>query len=526
MSRDRWWIAALTGIVATGAYFRVAHLDSIPGLNPDEVEVVLQWFRDSIIPWYVAPSGRPHLNPLGPVLLWPFATFAEPSPWVVRAPAVLAGLAVMPATYSCARRAFGREIAVCATMLVASAPLLIAYSRVGWDPAFVPVFAALAVGFAMARRPLASAAAIALLVVIHPTGAYVSIVSAAPFIHDRWVRQGAGRIGRKVMLGFACVIAFTLCTVALSLAMEGGSPWMPVQHLADFSGAVTFAGGFAHALYGDLIHAGFAGGPEPPSAPVIAFSLAVCAAGAGVLLAAMRRTNEAFLLAGLVSALAAQYLSQGPDAALMFRERYLLWAAVPACLVAAAVIQAVADSLSVGRWAQAGAFGIASFWLVAFNAGYLQPFHQTGGESGVLDYRTAKPDPRSSVLDQVRAQRRHPELPAQLFVGEPRLELGLLYLASNDPQVEVRNIGRVLYRYYQRDDRSELARAYEAGSAARDLFFVDYDWARLPGVVRDLHRPVANTPAAIVSPWVLTEIADITTAGGRPLLKLWRLSRP
>lgn len=521
-----------------GALLRCYHVNVFPGLNPDEVEIALQWFRDHPIYWYVAPSGRPHVNPLGPILLWPFAMFASPAPWVVRMPAVLAGLALLPVTLVVMRRAFGRSAALLATLLVSSAPILIAYSRLGWDPAFVPLLTALAVGFAFERRWGWASASLLLLALIHPTAAFVLPLVAAPIANHLWCRASGSRhlVLQRVGLGLASGTSYAVVVLVILASVEE----IPLRlenvpelfrlvsaRLGDGQGAAEFASGYWHALEGSLIYVGFLGGHVPPATIWPAIVLSVVAAAGVYLLWRQGRFDEVTIVAALLISLLAQYLAQGTEAASELHERYLLWAAVPSCLALGFMLQAFFAWLGAPGWAPVVALGLSVFWMESFYTSYLRPFERQGGTSAVLDYRSAVPQPREQVLRVIRSHRQYPATAAKVFVGESRLDLGLVYLASRDDTLDIRNLGRMFYGYYQRDDQPDLLRSYEEyASTPRDVFFVDYAWENLEGSVQENQVNAGRPVAAVVTPWTAYELQTVRTTDGRPLLRVWRLSRP
>lgn len=536
----RWpfWGACL--VLAAGVVFRLYRLDVFPGLDPDEVEGALAWFRDEPVLWYVYPSGRPHLNPLAPFVLWPFAALADPSAWVVRMPAVLAGLALLPATFVLVRRAFSATAALPATLLVAAAPFLIAYSRQGWDLAYVPVFTAIALGLAYQRRLRTTMAALTGLALIHPTAAFVGILAAAPFVVDLWRRatQTASPGVWRAGLAAACLLLYAAVTLALS-AFTSEVPLRPghvsglvrlaVDRLAAPGLVDLFAGASWHALTGPQIYAEFLGSAVPGGRVWPAAALAALWALGVFVFRRDRRHNALVLLVALPAALLAQYVAIGqPDLLVPWKVRYFLWSAVPACWLLACVIDAAFSRWSPRQAALPVAVVISSLWLASFYGSYLRPLATGGGQSASLDYRAATVQPRAQVLDIVRSQRTG-DAPATLFAGEGRLHLGLLYLASGDASVHVRNLGRPYYQT-QQDDAGHLQALYDMDAGDRfdvvDVFFVDYTWGEVPGTLREIHAEAARPAAGVVAPWQLEEVGRVTTSGGAPLLTVWRLVRP
>ena len=525
------WFGIMCVVVGIGVLLRCYRINLFPGLNPDEVEITLQWFRHPVIYWYVAPSGRPQVNPLEPILLLPFS-FAAPAPWVVRMPALLAGLLLLPVTFVSVRKAFDWWAAIIATLLVSSAPVLIAYTRLGWDPAFVPVVTALALGFAFRRDWIWATVSIVLLALIHPTTVFLIPIVAAPLICQLWNCAATSHYRALWRVGLTLVVITSMLVIVLPFAVYAShlrilSALKTVAHrLGDLWSAAEFASGYWQVLDGSLIYIAFLGGRTLPLAlwagPVFVIS---CASGA-YLLWRQGRVDAATLLVTLPLALFAQYLAMGPSVSLVLNERYILWAVVPSCIAIALMIYAVCARLRVPNASPVIALLLSLFWMGSFYTNYLQPFEHTGGRSAVLDYRSAIPQPREQVLAAIRSHRLYPATKAKVFVGECRLHLGLLYLALHDKDLDIRNLDLVCYRHFQSDDRTDLLKSYEQYELQpRDVFFVDYAWEQLDQPNAELLQASTKPVASRVAPWSAHELQVITTLGGHPLLKIWRLSR-
>jgi len=531
---ERRWFALACIVIAIGTIWRVYRINAFPGLDPDEVEGALAWFRDGPILWYVYPSGRPHLNPLAPLVLFPFAALGNPAAWVVRMPAVIAGIALLPAIFFVTRRTFGHPVAVTATVFASTMPILVAYSRPGWDLAYVPVVTAIVLGFAFAQKLIGTGIALGLLALVHPTVAFVAPIAAAPFLRVWWIKAGAQRhsVLWRTTLAFLCVLAFASVFVTLA-AFAADIPMTPAEapralalvgeRLVDSATIAVFITAFWQALGGTYVYAEFAGGHVMAPALWPGIVVLVLCAGTAFLLRREGKTTEMALVIALPCALLAQYVSMGTDeVSSPLKERYFLWSAVPCCWALAFLLHAVGSRLKMARLVLPVALLAGILWLGAFYLGYFRPFEKSGGLSASLDYRTAIPQPKVRVLEIVGRERRYPETVATVFVGEARLELVLTYLASRDRSVRIRNLGRTLYQH-QRSDIAALTEIYAL--PPRDVFFVDYAWNDLPGEIREIHRLAARTPQAAVGPWTAREIARINTTGGESLLKVWRLSK-
>jgi 4-amino-4-deoxy-L-arabinose transferase-like glycosyltransferase len=533
-----FWVTCT--VVAISALLRCYKLGTIPGLNPDEVEITLQWFGERPIYWYIAPSGRPHINPLAPVLLFPFVMLAHPAPWVVRMPALLAGLALLPVTFFVVSKAFDRLTAVIATVLVSSLPLHIAYSRLGWDPAYVPLVTTLALGFALQRRWGWAIFFTLLLALIHPISLFVAPIVAGPAMWQLWsnTSDSSHEKLKRISLILVAVTAYAMM-VLLALATSRDVPreaknltglfGLIGERLGDLQGLSQYFSGYWHALEGTLIYSGFVGG-NPPIPTMWSVPLLACLfAGGAYFLWRQRKVTEAILLISLPIALTAQYLTQGQGATEVLRERYILWATVPSCLAGAVLLNGVCVRLGAAKYAPIVASALSVFWLSSFYMFYLRPFEANGGISPVLDYRLAKAPGKEQVIEIIKNQRQYPEKKSIVFVGETRLHLVLVYLASKDKYLDVKNLGEVEYPHYQKYDEPDLWESYgQYTDGPQDIFFVDYAWDEgLPGdVVWFIPHPTGKSLDKVTAPWKADKLQTVCTPNGGPLITIWRLSRP
>lgn len=533
MTSERWWLVVVAAFAVVGVLLRVAYVNSFPGLNPDEVETSLQWFRESPIFFYRGPS-RPLLSPIAPILLWPIAPFVDPAPWVVRLPALLAGISVLPVTFLVVRRLFGTSTSRLVTCLACTSPILIAYSRVGWDPEFIPIVTIAVLGFAYRGRFAWAGALFLLLTLIHPTAAFVIPLAAAPWLMDRWRSTARTRHGaiQRAGLVAGCAVAYIPIVIAVSATFHGIAlpseaaelSGMLAQRLMDVRGLLEFVGGFLNVVTGPAIYATFLGSDTSAPPAWFVMTLGLVASAGTYRLWRQNRRHEVAIVVALAAGLLAQYIAMGTVVVEVARERHFLWAVLPALMSLTFLLRGAFQWRRLGDRSLVAAVVLG--WLGAgwFVVSYLSPFIRTGGVSPVLDYRSAVPQPKIQVLETIRANRQFPESRAEVFVGESRLHLGLLYLASKDERLTINTLGLVLYDNFQTADEPGLIQLFERfAQEPRDVFFVDYDWDRLPGQIREIHQISARPAAQVVAPWTLHELRNVTTTSGDPLIKVWRL---
>src|SRR5262245_17246251 len=110
-----WWLAVAVAVAA-----RTIELGRWPGLNGDE-----SWYGVNVLEFL--SGGTPFLhtgvgNPLNPIhsgLLLLVSTIFDPSPALLRVPAVILGIAAVVIAYPLLARPLGQRAAFIATVLLA-----------------------------------------------------------------------------------------------------------------------------------------------------------------------------------------------------------------------------------------------------------------------------------------------------------------------------------------------------------------------------------------------------------------------
>ncbi|MHB1570802.1 MAG: glycosyltransferase family 39 protein [Solirubrobacteraceae bacterium] len=117
--------AAVSALTLIGACLRVV---SAPGLSIGELRTLGQLHLS--LPGLISQLARTGVDPpLYPVLEWCSAQLFGTGDVAIRLPALLAGIAVVPAVAALARELFDRRTGVVAALLACVAPLLVAYSQ-------------------------------------------------------------------------------------------------------------------------------------------------------------------------------------------------------------------------------------------------------------------------------------------------------------------------------------------------------------------------------------------------------------
>jgi 4-amino-4-deoxy-L-arabinose transferase-like glycosyltransferase len=221
---DRWGLlAAVTSAVLIGVVVRLARLGERV-LSFDEAYTVAtaqRSFFDMLGAFRFEANGT-----LYAILLWPLLRISE-SEAVVRMPALIAGLATIPAVFWAARELTGhRAAALVASALAALSPPLIGWSVYGRGYAFAILFAVLSFGCvaraldAEARRPGVWQGLYVLAALAMAYSSAVAAVTLLP-VHAVAIAMRARKSGSlRAWAGAALALVIGLLPLALLLYVE------------------------------------------------------------------------------------------------------------------------------------------------------------------------------------------------------------------------------------------------------------------------------------------------------------------
>jgi len=354
---DRWGLlAAATSAVLIGVALRLARLGERV-LSFDEAYTVAtaqRPFLDMLEAFRFEANGT-----LYAILLWPLLRISE-SEALVRTPALVAGLATIPAVFWVARELVGHRAALVASALVALSPALIGWSVYGRGYAFAILFAVLSFGClaraldAKERRPRMWRGFYVLATLAVAYSSAVAAFTLLP-IHAVAVAVRAGKGGLRAWAGAALALGLGLLPLALLLYLESTyrDPlawlWRPDLALVRRVGGELAAG---PAFFGDA-GAGLAGAIVAASIAIVLGGLLLSKSRAGRLGWEMRLLAAWALFPPLLLFVVSQVRP-------MFWGRYL-GIVVPALAVLLAVL--IVRSPKVAAWCCGAA--LASFLLIA-----------------------------------------------------------------------------------------------------------------------------------------------------------------
>jgi 4-amino-4-deoxy-L-arabinose transferase-like glycosyltransferase len=414
----RWVLVVNLAAIAVGSlWFRLVHLDQLPGINGDEA-----WYGVQVLhvlagePFaYRTPSGLP-LNPFFAGLEIPFLLVFSPAFWILRAPAVISGVLAALAAYMVGSKVFDRTTGLVACLLLATLPSAIGYSRFGWDASQTPLFSVLALYFALRGKGLWLLLAFLGCLVVHASNVFLFPVLLAPFLVDLWGKEVHPEKRRLIVIMTATVFLLPLLTLVVVtpasqrlalLARTAPSNWL--NYLQDFAGLIT-----------GVTMLDFVVGPLAAEVRTLCallfwgLVLVLLASGLPGLLR-KRQWDRVAVIVGLALATLGLYVVGGPEVIRPHRERYGMCLYAPTIQVAAILFSSAITAADDHRrrWLRFGCMGlvVAGCWgfLLAFKMSYLDTLSATGGDSH-LTFRTASVEPKQQALRIILDDISRPEL--------------------------------------------------------------------------------------------------------------------
>lgn len=407
---------------------RVIDLNNLPGFNGDEAwyGVQIERFQASLPVVVQAPSGRLSTNIFLAAVLAPIQVVVGPAIWVLRVPAVIAGVLTVWLAFVGLRSVWGRGAALSTAVILACLPINIAYSRFGWDPSLLGPFIVVAIAAAGRGRWLAAVLAVVAAIVVHPTA-----VLTLPLIWGLVLGAGrapAGWWGRLAPLrwgGFALASAgLVVLSRVLADTNHATGQGISVARITDLDHAWKFTSTLFSLFSGRSVHNYFVSTGVISKPWLIlergALTVTLIVVVTGLLVALAHRVwRDVGLLVGTSVSAVLLYLSLAAPVVLPEYGRYAVFIVPPAvlCFVVAMKhsVWLVATRYSRSRpdaetgAAEVGpgpatistlALGIAL--LAVTITAYFQPLRDHGSATHEA-FLTAKVDPKQQVWEIISA---------------------------------------------------------------------------------------------------------------------------
>jgi 4-amino-4-deoxy-L-arabinose transferase-like glycosyltransferase len=413
---NRVYVPVLVIAVVVSMWFRVHALESLPGVNADEVWYGVQALKILEGSTFAlrTPTGLP-LNPFFTGSEIPLLLIFRPSFWILRVPAVVSGILAVVLVFTLGSRIVERRPALIASYLLATLPIAIGYSRFGWDASQTPLFSMMALYFAFRGKTLVMLVSLGVCLVVHFSNVFLFPVLMGPFVVSVWRTERDE--GKRLAIVAMTILLMLIPLVALVM-MTPPSQWLDLLSRFRPSNWLRFLTHYGRLMSGISLYEFVAG---PPPAPTVAvhdaafWSLLVGLLVAGVpCLVRDKKWDQLSLLGSLFIGALSLYLFFGPDVIRPHRERYGLFLVVPTILVAGCLISALLfrfDSswemrLSNVPMALTVCLGWAS--LYSFYVNDFARIRRTGGESH-LAFRAAEVEPKRQALQLILDDLSSPE---------------------------------------------------------------------------------------------------------------------
>ena len=369
--------------------FRIIALDHIPGVNGDEAFFGINslallrggHFMDH------TPSGN-IINPFYMGLLFILQAFLPISFWVLRLPALLTGLALIPVTFYVIKKLFDAEKALFATLLTSAIPINIAYSRFGWEPSQTTFVSIIVIYFVLKEKWLFVFFAFVAAYLIHPTNLFlIPLVLVYPIISllKQSYRIHPLRVVSLSALGgiiFFTVMALVYWQVPFVFHNMSSHIWIRVQ---DFHLWLLFLLDYARLFSGTTIYEYICGsGYASPTfwfdISLLAFFVVLFVYGFNKF-SIEKKQKEFGLLTGLLTALVLFYLIAGNQSIRPHLERYSMFLVMPTILVVTLILGEFATSRMRKFFVHFVVIVLCWLLLMSFLTKYFVYMMRTGGTS-------------------------------------------------------------------------------------------------------------------------------------------------
>lgn len=243
---DRLHLVALGVILVCAVGIRVAFL-----AQPMRYDEAYTYLRYASKPIYVALSdySAPNNHVFHTLLVHLSTRLLGGAPWAIRLPALLAGIALVPATYAAGRALYGRDAALLAAALVAASSALIEFSVNARGYTLLALCALLILALAVYLRRADNPAAWVLFALLSALGFYTLPVMLYPFgIVAVWLAWstacGDAPVGTRRLLldllaatagaGVLTLVFYAPVLLASGPAALAGNPFIAPRGWGDF----------------------------------------------------------------------------------------------------------------------------------------------------------------------------------------------------------------------------------------------------------------------------------------------------
>lgn len=409
-------------LLGTAVWFRLWRLDHVPGVNGDEAWYgvqVMSWLRGEDVAWRT-PTG----NPMNPFYFAPLAgvhAIWGIGFWQLRSVAAASGVLALIVNFYLARRAFGLDVAMLSTILLAVLPINVAYSRFGWDASQSLLFALPVVYCPLVamqtparawRWLLAGTLSFLAAVLVHPTNVFLLPALLIPVaIKFRFTLiKNCKRVNASSWRFLVYAMGMIVCAALLYLlrhwvAIAAARAISPREFGVFLGRYVDLLSGVTTYRYipGSLLLGG-AWSWSTLSAALL--TLAMCGIiGLSIVGWFFQKLQSEPQLQGLLGGFfftaLGFYLVAGPGALAPHFERYGICLLGPAVIVISVGLERlIAKAGERVQILWCAMLVVPACFLISFHGLYFEQFQNTGGQSHRA-FRTASEEPKQELIREI-----------------------------------------------------------------------------------------------------------------------------
>jgi hypothetical protein len=391
-------------------------LGNIPGINGDEALLGIRASSPLDFSQRTNSGNFQDIFYLLPLML--IQGFFPPGVWVLRSVSLLSGLGVIIGGYFLFRKSLNTRTALFFVALSAAMPILVAYSRFGWEPSQSGLISLFVLYFSLQKKWAGAVIAQLIALVVHPSNAFLFFIPLNLFILEAQARLSwpapKARVGTLVLLGL--VIIFGIIAFLSSERLVDMAGWLSEHNLNQIVVALDEVkpqsiidrmwapDGWRDLfiLYGDLISGitiyRYIVGPVS-QAGVILHNLLFWLCVLPVVIygcLVKNRSNDyrpTAVFLGILFGMVMLYMFLGVTPFSPQTERYSQFLVVPTLLLFAVGLDSINIKLSFPLSA-----AVCVFWCISLVSNYFMPFLLTGGGSERA-FRTAQVEPKIQAVE-------------------------------------------------------------------------------------------------------------------------------
>jgi len=394
-------------ILSISIFLRIFALDNIPGISGDEAWygiVALEILSGEVAIDLHTPSGN-LLNPfyILPVMASHF--FFEPSFLLLRIPSLISGLLLILLSYYLSKSFLDKKSAMITTLIVASLPVNIAYSRFGWDTSQTALISLIVIYCLLNQRWIWLAISLSAATLIHPTNIFLaSIIFFYLFFKKIFF---SGYTVSKIIIFISLLLMSLLCiySIIINLELIAFLPGIDIvfNNIIDVRKAGTFVLNFAQLFSGTTVYRHISGGGYSSLMGIIDIVFVFVFIVSFIYLVIVTfKTNNTTVFSFVLSIAATTvvwYSLFSNYPLLPGNERYSLYLIMPVIICSGFLCKILMEKTDSKKILFLAILGSCVMITTMIN-NYFIYFFKTGGESD-LAYRTNYIDPKKLVIDSL-----------------------------------------------------------------------------------------------------------------------------